>query len=108
MSSSLLSLSQLVHCSVKHKWQLASEVTIQVAALPDIAQATSNSQQLQSLINRDAWMRRGHGLCLSIQILLDGERVASAPGTAEIVESLGVALRDGEVISFYMVNFIFC
>lgn len=98
MSSSLLSLGQTVHCSVKHRWQLSSEATIQVAGIPDIALATSHLQQLELLTNRDIWMRRGHGLRLSIQILLDGEKVARAPGVAEIVESLGVSLRDGEVI----------
>jgi len=106
MSSSLLSLGQTVHCSVKHRWQLSSEVTIQVAGIPDIARAASHLQQLESLTNRDIWLRRGHGLRLSIQILLDGEKVARAPDAAEIVESLGVSLRDGEVILCYTGCFI--
>ncbi len=104
MSSSLLSLGEIVYCSVKHKWQLDSEATIQVAGIPDIAQATSNLQQLELLTNRDIWTSRGHGLKLCIRILLNGEKVAGAPGAAEVVESLGVSLRDGEVISCYIVT----
>ena len=108
MSSSLLSLGQTVHCSVKHRWQLASEATIQVAGISDIAQATgSNLQRLELLTNRDIWMRRAHGFNLSVEILLGGESFARTPGAAELFENLGVSLRDAEVISFYVVAFTF-
>lgn len=108
MSSSLLKLGQTVHCSVKFRWQIASEATIQVAGISDIAQATSNSQQLELLTRGEIWTKRGHGSRLSIRILLDGEDLGRAPGATRLFENLGMSLRDAEVIHLYIVAFISC
>lgn len=108
MSSSLLDLGQTVHCSLKYKWQIASEATIQVAGISEIAQATGNSQQLKLLTRGEIWTRRGRGLRLSIRILLDGEDLGGVPGAARLLENLGMSLRDAEVIYFYIVASISC
>ncbi len=99
MPLSSLSLGRNLHCSTKHKLQLVAECTVQISGLKDFAQARSYSQQLDLLTNRDLWVKRGQGLQLSFQILLNGQDFAAIPGAAEVVETLGSVIRDAEVSS---------
>ena len=96
MSTSLLSLDPTLHCSVKHRWQLAAQTTVQVSGIHDIAQATSNLQQLEALTSREIWTRRGPGLRIEIQILVDGDTLTDASGAAQLLETIGPILRDAE------------
>lgn len=97
MPSILRDVGKLVHMYYEHNIKLVTNCSIELSVPEGFATAASNSPQLEKLTYRDLWLARGDGLQICVH-LSSNESIVSCLDKPLLVEGLGVALRDAEVL----------
>lgn len=103
MPSILRDVGELVHNYSKYNLKLITHCSVQLSVPEEFATASTNSPQLEKLTYRDLWLARGDGLKLIVQLSLT-ESIVSCVDKPSLVEGLGLALRDAEVVVSLVLN----
>lgn len=98
MFSFVHQLSQLEHTLKARGLKLTTNSSIKLSSPHDIfSSSLPPSRQLSSLISAGVWINRGNGLIFSFSFDTEGISISSSD-RMNLVETLGVVLRDAEVI----------
>lgn len=99
----LLDVGKLVHKYCEYNLKLVTKCSVQLSVPEALATAPSNSPQLEKLTYRDLWLARGDGLQICVELSLT-ESIVSCLDKPSLVEGLGQALRNAEVLFSHLSN----